>query len=198
MAAKTEKAKVDSYIKSLKKWQDEVSQIRALVLESGLIEEFKWRLPCYTNAGNNIAIIQNFKDSCALMFFKGVLLKDPKKLLKAPGQNSQTARRLEFTSSAEVKKMKTATKTFIKQAIRIEETGAKVTRKPADPVEMPAEFKQALTKDSKLKKAFQSLTPGRQRLYLMHFASAKQPATRIARIEKYTPNILKGLGMNDR
>ena len=189
--------KVDAFIKNEKKWKEEVKLLRQIALESGLEEELKWRLPCYSLNEKNIAITQNFKDFCAFMFFKGFALKDPKGLLKQPGENSQTARRLEFTSVAEISKMKATIKAFIKEAIKAEESNIKPDKKETKKPAVPAEFKKELAKNKKLKAAFDGLTPGRQRLYLMHFSSAKQSATRSARVEKCIPKILKGQGLND-
>lgn len=190
--------KVDAFIKSEKKWKDEVQLLRQIALDSGLTEDFKWSLPCYLHDDKNIAIIQNFKNSCALMFFQGSELKDAKKLLKSPGANSQTARRFEFTSVTDIEKVKTAIRSYIKEAVKISGTAVKTEKKPAKMPVMPAELKQALDKNKKLKAAFERLTPGRQRLYLMHIESAKQSATRASRVEKCVPRILQGLGLNDR
>lgn len=190
--------KVDAFIKSQKAWTAEIKSLRQIALDSGLQEDFKWSLPCYSHDGQNIAIIQNFKNFCALMFFKGHLLKDSKGLLKAPGENSQTARRFEFTSATEISKLKTAIKAYLKEAVKAESLPtAKAEKKAPKKQDIPVEFKTKLAGNKKLKAAFEGLTPGRQRLYLMHFASAKQSATRVSRIEKYIPKILKGLGMND-
>jgi uncharacterized protein YdeI (YjbR/CyaY-like superfamily) len=190
-------AKVDAFVKSEKKWKDEVQLLREIALESGLTEDFKWRQPCYSSNEQNIAIIQSFKGCCAFMFFKGYLLKDPKHLLKAPGENSQTARRLEFTSADEVSKMKATIKAFIKEAIKAEELPATAKKKKAPAQKVPVELQTVFKENKKLKSAFEGLTPGRQRHYLMHFSSAKQSATRTSRIEKCIPRILKGLGLND-
>jgi uncharacterized protein YdeI (YjbR/CyaY-like superfamily) len=189
--------KVDAYVKNQKTWSDEVKLLRELALDCGLQEDFKWSQPCYTSDGENIAIIQSFKNFCALMFFNGYLLKDPKKLLKAPGENSQSARRLEFTSTAEITKAKATIKAFVKETIKLAKSGEVPEKKPSKLPAMPAEFKTALAENKKLKAAFEKLTPGRQRLYLIHFSSAKQADTRISRIEKATPKILKGLGLNE-
>jgi uncharacterized protein YdeI (YjbR/CyaY-like superfamily) len=190
--------KVDAFIKNAKQWAQEYNSLRQLALASGLQEDFKWGLPCYTNDGNNIAIIQGFKNCCALMFFKGHLLKDAKGLLKAPGENSQTARRFEFSNLAEVTKSKAAIKTYLKEAIQAEELPTPSKKTAAKKQSVPVEFKEKLASNKKLKDAFEKLTPGRQRHYLMHFSSAKQAATRMARIDKCVPRILKGLGLTDR
>ncbi|MGE9746457.1 YdeI/OmpD-associated family protein [Bdellovibrio bacteriovorus] len=191
-------AKVDAFIQSEKKWKEEVQLLRQIALDSGLSEDFKWSLPCYLHEDKNIAIIQNFKNSCALMFFQGSELKDSKKLLKSPGANSQSAKRFEFTSVADITKVKAAIRAYIKEAVKISEAEVKTQKKPAKMPALPAELKQALDKNKKLKAAFEKLTPGRQRLYLMHITSAKQAATRVSRVEKCIPRILQGLGLNDR
>ncbi len=189
--------KVDAFIKSEKIWPNEAKLMREVCLESGLEEDFKWRFPCYTNNGKNLIMIQTFKNMCALLFFNGVLLKDPKKLLKAPGENSQIGRRLEFKSFSEVSKVKSAMKALIKEAIKADNSGTKIVKSAPKTLTMPAELQDQLNKNKKLKAAFEKLTPGRQRLYTMHIASAKQEATRIARVQKCIPKILKGLGLND-
>lgn len=191
-------AKVDSFIQSEKKWGEVIRLLRQMALESGLTEEFKWRLPCYLYQGKNVAIIQNFKSSCALMFFDGHKLKDAKKILKAPGENSQTARRFEFTKLEDVTKLKTTIRAYLKEAIKLSQVAQSLPKKPAKLPAMPAELKQALAANKKLSAAFAKLTPGRQRQYLIHVSSAKQAATRVSRVEKCLPRILKGQGLTDR
>ena len=197
MASKKGNSKVDIFVKKEKKWKEEVILLREIALASGLEEDFKWSLPCYTLNGKNIALIQNFKEFCAFMFFKGFAIKDPKGLMKQPGENSQSARRFEFKSAAEISKSKTVIKSFIKQAIKAEESDVKLDKKATKQPKMPSEFQEKLDKNKKLKAAFAGLTPGRQRMYLMYFSSAKQAATRTSRVEKCLPQILKGLGLND-
>jgi Uncharacterized protein conserved in bacteria len=189
--------KVDAFVKKEKKWPTEVAALRKILLASPLEEDLKWGFPCYTMNDTNLVMIQSFKGFCALMFFKGFALKDPKGLLKAPGENSNVVSRFEFTKAAEITKAKAAINNFIKQSIKAEDTGVKLEKKTTKQPTMPAEFKTVLAKNKKLKTAFDGLTPGRQRLYLMHFSAAKQAATRVSRIEKCTPKILKGLGLND-
>lgn len=189
-------AKVDAFIKSEKRWRAEAKLIRQIALDCGLQEELKWGFPCYMHEGRNIALFQSFKDFCALMFFSGHLLKDPKGFMKAPGENSQTARRFEFTNVAEVTKAQSTIKKFLKEAIKLSpEVTAKPKKKTVSMPEIPVEFQEKLNSNKKLKAAFEKLTPGRQRLYLMHFSSAKQSATRVSRIEKSIPKILNGLGL---
>ena len=165
-------------------------------LTGGLSEELKWNKPCYTYNDNNVAIIQPFKERCALMFFKGALLKDPDGLLELPGENSNAARRMVFSSVGEVAEMEARLRDFVAQAIEIEKAGLKVeVQKKPEPLleELEAKFKEI----PELKKAFGALTPGRQRAYMLHFSGAKQSTTRRSRIEKCVPRILGGKGLND-
>lgn len=189
--------KVDFYFKKAKKWQKELDLLRTIVLDSGLKEELKWGVPCYTLEGNNIVLIHTFKEYCALLFHKGVLLKDPKGILIQQTENVQSARQIRFTDLREIIALKSALKTYIKDAIKVEKSGVKVPMKETKEFKMPEEFKTRLDKNASLKKAFESLTPGRQRGYLLYFSSAKQSATRESRIEKYIPQILKGKGVDD-
>lgn len=188
---------VDKFLEESKQWQEEIAKLRAILLKTKLAEDFKWNLPCYTYNGSNVAIIQPFKSCLAMMFFKGSLLKDPKGVLANNGPNSQAGRRFEFGSVQEIIKLAPTIKAYIKEAIAIEESGQKVKFKKS-PEPLPAELKKMLAEKPKLKKAFSSLTPGRQRAYILHFSSAKQSTTRRSRIEKCMPRILEGKGLNDR
>jgi len=188
-------AKVDAFVGRAKAWRAEMEKLRAILLDAGLDEGLKWGKPCYSFEGKNVAIIQPFKEHCALMFFKGALLEDTHGLLREQGPNSQSALRLEFRSEADVKKA--VLKSYLKQAIAVEQAGLKVEFKAKRELELPSELVAILSKNKRLAKAFQALTPGRQRAYVLHFSGAKQTATRTARIEKYVPNILAGLGIND-
>jgi uncharacterized protein YdeI (YjbR/CyaY-like superfamily) len=188
--------KVDAFVSRAKTWQGEIQKLRAILLESGLEEDLKWGKPCFAFEGKNVAIIQPFKGHCSLMFFKGALLKDTHGLLRSQGENTQSALRLEFTSEAQIKKA--VLKSYVKQAIEVEKSGLSVDFKAKRELELPQELTYALKKNPKLAKAFESLTPGRQRAYVLHFTAAKQSQTRSARIEKCTPQILAGLGLNDR
>lgn len=190
--------KVKTYLSQAKAWQPEMEALRDILINCGLTEDFKWRAPCYTFEDNNIAILQPFKDACALMFFKGSLLKDSKGILEKPGENSQAAKRFRFTSLKEITQLKATIKAYIYEAIELEKAGLKVEFKEKNALKLPEELLQQFAKTPGLKTAFHALTPGRQRAYVMHFASAKQTATRIARIEKYIPHIRKGKGLNDR
>lgn len=188
--------KVGAFVSRAKKWQGEMQKVRTIVLECGLEEELKWGKPCFSFDGKNVAILQPFKSHLALMFFKGALLEDTHGLLRSQGENTQSALRLEFTRESEIKK--TVLKSYVKQAIAVEKAGRKVEFKAKQELELPKELTDSFRKDRKLAKAFQALTPGRKRSYVLHLASAKQPQTRVARIEKCIPKILAGLGMNER
>jgi uncharacterized protein YdeI (YjbR/CyaY-like superfamily) len=189
--------KVDFYFTKVKKWQAEIEQLRTIVLDCGLTEELKWGCPCYTLEERNIVLIHTFKDYCALLFFKGALMKDHKVILIQQTENVQAARHIRFTGMVEIVKLKTTLKAYIKEAIEVEKSGLKVELKKTTEFTMPEEFKNKLKENAGLKKAFFALTPGRQRAYLLHFSSAKQSPTREARIEKSTPQIMKGKGLNE-
>ena len=180
-----------------KAWQAEIQKLKSIVQSSGLKEERKWGWPCYTQEGANIVLIHSFKEYCALLFFKGALFKDPKKILIQQTENVQAARQMRFKSAAEITKLQSTIKAYIKEAIAVENAGLKVSFKKTKEFKMPEEFQGKLDKTPALKKAFEALTPGRQRGYLLHFSSAKQAATREARIAKYIPQILKGKGLDD-
>ncbi|HYQ04032.1 MAG TPA: YdeI/OmpD-associated family protein [Polyangiaceae bacterium] len=192
----TQPSKVDQFVNRAKSWQAEIQKLRTILLKCGLEEDLKWGKPCFMFDGANIAIIQPFKEHCSLMFFKGALIKDTHGLLRSQGENTQSALRLEFTSESQIKKA--VLESYVKGAIAVEKQGLKVDFKAKRELELPAELTQILKKDRKLAKAFEALTPGRQRAYVMHFNGAKQSATRSARIEKCAPMILAGKGMNDR
>jgi uncharacterized protein YdeI (YjbR/CyaY-like superfamily) len=189
--------KVDFYFTKAKNWQEEIELLRDIVLDCDVNETLKWGCPCYTYEDSNIVLIHTFKEYCALLFFKGALMKDPKDILIQQTANVQAARQMRFTNAKEITKLKTSIKTYIKEAIAIEKAGLKVELKKTSEFEMPEEFRQVLKEDAELKKAFKALTPGRQRAYLLHFASAKQSKTRESRIEKCIPDILEGKGLND-
>ncbi len=180
-----------------KRWSTEFAALRELCLASGLDEELKWGQACYDLNGGNVVLIHGFKDYCALLFMKGALLKDPKGILVQQTKNVQSARQLRFTSSADIKSRKAAVQAYIKEAIAVENSGAKVAKKGVADYEMPAEFLTRLDDDPELAEAFYALTPGRQKGYLLHFAGAKQSATRAARVQKHAPRILRGLGLDD-
>jgi uncharacterized protein YdeI (YjbR/CyaY-like superfamily) len=178
-------------------WDAELAALRGLVLDAGLTEECKWGVPCYTSEKNNIVLIHAFKDYCALLFFKGALLKDAKGILIQQTENVQSARQLRFTDVGEITKLKTTISAYLQEAIAVEKAGLKVVKKETAEFAMPEEFQAKLDKSPALKTAFEALTPGRKRGYLLHFAAAKQSATRTARVEKCTPQILAGKGLQD-
>ncbi len=178
-------------------WRDLLEALRITLLESGLEESCKWGMPCYTINGKNVAMLAAFKESCTVSFFKGVLLTDPKKVLTAAGEESQSARQFRVTTLQEVKKHRTALKALLKEAIEVEKAGKKVEFKKIDEHPLPEELKARFKKQPALEKAFKTLTPGRQRSYLIHFSQAKQSATRLARIERCIPAIFEGKGLNE-
>src|SRR5690349_9343764 len=189
--------KVDWFFDKPGKWQEEYAKLRTIVLDCGLTEELKWGCPCYTFEKRNIVLIHGFKEYCALLFFKGALLKDPKGILIQQTENVQAARQIRFTNTREIIKLSASLKAYIKDALQVEKTGLKVNLKKTAEFKMPGEFKTRLDKIPGLKKAFNALTPGRQRGYLLYFSQPKQSKTRQARIEKSVPQILTGKGLND-
>ena len=189
--------KVDNFLKKQTKWNEEFEALRDIVLSCDLEEEYKWMHPCYTLNGNNVVLIHGFKEYCALLFFKGALMKDPDKILIQQTKNVQARRQIRFRSVSEIIRIKAKLKKYVKEAISIEKKGLKVKLKKTSDYEIPEEFNKRILKSAKLKMAFNSLTPGRQRAYLFYFSQAKQPKTREARIEKYIPKILDGKGLND-
>jgi uncharacterized protein YdeI (YjbR/CyaY-like superfamily) len=189
--------KVDFYFNKVSKWQEELEQLRKIVLDCGLNEELKWGCPCYTYQKSNIVLIHVFKDYCAVLFFKGVLLNDPDGILIQQTKNVQVARQIRFSNVREIIKMKKILKAYIYEAIEVEKAGLKVKLKKASEFSIPEEFQKKLDKSPALKKAFTSLTPGRQRGYILYFSAAKQSKTRESRVEKYAKQILKGKGLED-
>jgi uncharacterized protein YdeI (YjbR/CyaY-like superfamily) len=189
--------KVDWFFTKAEKWQMEFEKLREIVLDCGLVEELKWGQPCYMFDKKNIVLIHGFKEYCALLFFKGALLKDPHGILIQQTENVQAARQIRFTSVREIVKLKAVLKAYIYEAVEVEEAGLKVNYKKTTDFKIPEEFQSKLDKSAALKKAFYSLTPGRQKAYIFHFSSAKQSKTREARVEKYTKQILKGKGLDD-
>ncbi|NVN18256.1 hypothetical protein GUA46_07880 [Muricauda sp. HICW] len=178
-------------------WQQELKYLRQLVLSCGLTEELKWSVPCYTHNGHVIVMVAAFKENATLSFFKGALLKDENRILKKPGKNSQAGRVIRFTNIEEIIALEDVLKTYIFEALEVDEQGKKVTYKNIRDYEVPEEFQERLDADADLKEAFEALTPGRQKGYLLYFAGAKQSKTRVSRVEKYIPKILKGLGFHD-
>ncbi|MCC6793990.1 MAG: YdeI/OmpD-associated family protein [Candidatus Hydrogenedentes bacterium] len=189
--------KIDGWFRKAKQWQEEMLALRAIAGDCGLMEELKWRQPCYTFDGHNVVIIGAFKNFCVMSFFKGALLKDPKGILEQLGENTQSGRTIRLTSVEQIKKLEPAIKALIKEAIKVEKAGLKVEFKKITERPIPEELEAKFKESPALKKAFNALTPGRQREYLLHFSSAKQSETRTARIEKCAPKILKGEGFSD-
>jgi uncharacterized protein YdeI (YjbR/CyaY-like superfamily) len=188
---------VDFYFIKAKKWQDEFLRLRTIILACGLREELKWGSPCYTSDDHNIVLIHGFKDYCAILFFKGAIMEDPKGILIQQTKNVQSARQIRFTNLDQIVKLEPIIKAYVKEAVRVEKAGLKVALKKPTEYKMPDEFKRVLQSNRKLEKAFYALTPGRQRGYLLYFSSAKQSKTRESRIEKYMANILAGKGLDD-
>ena len=186
--------KVDGYLRKAKKWQEEMTKLRRISLDCGLTEELKWGKPCYTFQTSNIVIIQGFKEFCALLFCKGALLKDPNGILKKFGW--QAARRIPFSNVGEIVEMEPILKAYICEAIEAEKAGLKVNYKK-NPEPIPEELQNKLDEIPALKTAFDALTPGRQRGYILYFSAAKQSKTRASRVKKCMPQILKGNGLND-
>ena len=189
--------KVDFYFNKAKKWQKELEQLRMIVLDCGLTEELKWGVPCYMLQKSNIVLIHVFKEYCALLFFKGALLNNANGILIQQTKNVQAARQIRFTNVREIVKMKTILKACIYEAIEVEKAGLKVNFKKATEFNIPEEFQKKIDKTRSLKTAFEALTPGRQRGYLLYFSAPKQSKTRESRVEKYMQQILNGKGLND-
>ena len=189
--------KVDFYFQKEIKWQEEINKLRAIVLDCGLTKELKWGCPCYTFDRRNIVLIHTFKEYCALLFFKGALLKDTDNILVQQTVNVQVTRQVRFTGLREITKLQKVLKAYIFQAIEVEKAGLKVDLKKTSEYNIPEEFERMLNKNASLKNAFKALTPGRQRGYLLYFSAPKQSRTRESRIEKHVPRILDGKGLND-
>lgn len=188
---------VDAYLSKAKNWSEEAAVLRKLLIDCGLTEAFKWRAPCYMFQDSNIVILHLFKEYCALGFFKGVLLSDTHKILSSPGENSQSVKMAKFSSVKDINKLKAILKAYINEAIEVEKAGLKVELKQSKNLILAEEFQYKLDHHPALKKAFEALTPGRQRAYHLYFSAPKQSATRITRVEKYVSQILCGKGIND-
>ena len=197
MTTSTTNPKVDFYFNKEKKWQEEIEKLRTIVLSCGLSEELKWGCPCYALDKNNIVLIHVFKEYCALLFFKGALLNDAHGLLVQQTENVQSARQMRFTSPDEIIEQEDTIKAYIDEAIEVEKAGLKVEFKKATEFTVAEEFQYKLDHIPALKTAFEALTPGRQKGYLLHFSAPKQSKTREARVEKYIPKILDGKGLDD-
>lgn len=189
--------KVNFFFNDAKQWKKEFEKLRTIALSTELVEDLKWGCPCYTYEGKNIFLIHGFKEYCALLFFKGALMKDPDHILIQQSKNVQAARQIRFTDVEQINDLEEILRSYMFEAVEIEESGAKVEMKKTKEFEMAEEFQSKLDQDPALKEAFKALTPGRQRAYLLHFSSAKQSKTREARIEKCIPQIMDGIGLND-
>jgi uncharacterized protein YdeI (YjbR/CyaY-like superfamily) len=190
--------RVDFYFSKAKKWHEEIEQLRTIILDCGLTEELKWGCPCYTFQKSNIVLIHVFKEYCALLFFKGALLKDVKGILIQQTKNVQAARQIRFTNVREIVKLKPSLKAYIREAIEVEKAGLKVNFKKTTEFNIPEEFQQKLDQIPALKTAFHALTQGRQRAYILYFSAPKQSKTRESRVEKCMQQILIGRGLNDQ
>ena len=189
---------VDAFLSRAKEWRAEFEQLRTILLDCELTEDFKWGKPCYTVEGSNIVLMHGFKDYCALLFFKGALLTDAADILIQQTKNVQSARQIRFTSVDEIVEMDHIIKAYVSNAIEVEKAGLEVEFKDTSEFECPEEFQQKLDENPALKAAFEALTPGRQRGYLLYFSGAKQSKTREVRVKKYTQHILDGKGLNDQ
>jgi len=189
--------KVDEFLSKSKKWKDEYTKLRNIVLDCELTEEFKWMHPCYTLHNKNIVLIHGFKDYCALLFHKGALLKDAQGILIQQTENVQAARQIRFTNVQEIVDMESILKDYINEAIEVEKAGLEVEFKKTEEYTVPEEFQTKLDELPALKTAFEALTPGRQRAYIYYFSQAKQSKTRVSRVEKYMQQILEGKGLDD-
>ena len=189
--------KVDAFLRKAKKWQQEFKKLRTVILDCQLTEELKWGTPCYTFQNRNIVLIHGFKEYCALLFFKGVLLRDARRILIQQTENVQAARQIRFTNVREIAEMEPVLKAYIHEAMDVEKAGLKVNLKKTSEFKVPEEFQNKLDEIPALKTAFDALTPGRQRAYILHFSQPKQSKTRESRIEKCMQQILNGKGIND-
>ena len=188
---------VNKYLNGLKKWKTELTKLREIISECGLKEEFKWMHPCYTDNGKNIVLIHEFKDYCAILFHKGVLLKDPENILVQQTANIQSARQIQFTDLPEIEELKPTIKEYIEEALEIEKSGKNIEKKKTSDFNTPKELEQIFSENADFEKAFKNLTAGRQRGYLLHFDKPKQSKTKISRIKKNMERIIDGYGLND-
>jgi uncharacterized protein YdeI (YjbR/CyaY-like superfamily) len=198
MTKSTKNPKVDFFFTKAKQWKEEFEKLRTLILGCGLTEELRWGCPCYTFEKRNVVLIHGFKEYCALLFVKGVLLKDAKGILIQQTANVQSGRQIRFTNVREIVEMESILKAYVREAIEVEKAGLEVNYKKTSEFKIPEEFQNKLDEIPPLKTAFEALTPGRQRGYILYFSAPKQSKTREARIEKCMPQILKGKGLNDQ
>lgn len=190
--------KVDAYMSGARKWREEMEHLRTILLDCGLTETLKWSKPCYVFGTSNVVVIQGFKEYCALLFFKGVLLQDPDDILVKTGENTRVGRQIRFTGVHEIVELEPVLKAYVRQAIEIEEAGLKVEPKKSADLVLPVELQDQMDEQPALKKAFYALTPGRQRAYIIYFSAPKQSATRVSRIEKSMQRMLNGKGLTDQ
>ena len=189
--------RVDKFLSKAKQWREEYEQLRTIVLDCGLTEDYKWMHPCYTFDDKNIVLIHGFKEYCALLFHKGALLQDPNGILIQQTENVQAARQIRFTNVQQIVEMEAVLKAYIQNAIEVEKAGLEVELKKKEDYLIPEELQTKFAELPGLKTAFKALTPGRQNAYIYHFSQAKQSKTRVSRIEKFIPQILEGKGLND-
>lgn len=190
--------KIDAFIDDATRWRDEMKALRSILLDCDLGEELKWGKPCYTSEGGNIVILQPFKAHLSLMFFKGALLDDPEGVLRSQGEATRSALRIEFTSPEQVTELEGTLRSYVEEAVAVEKAGLEVPTKKVSEYEIPEEFEQRLLEDEEYRKAFDALTPGRKKGYLLHFSGAKKSETRERRIERCRPTVLQGKGFNER
>ena len=193
-----ENPEIDAFLDGATRWKEEMEELREILLDCDLTEELKWGKPCYTAHGGNIVIMQPFKPHLSLMFFKGSLLDDPEGILRSQGENTQAALRMEFTSPEQVARRSSAVKTYIEEAIAVEEAGLEVPKKKVEDYQTHHELEKRLRADEAYREAFEALTPGRKKSYLLHFSGAKRASTRKRRIERCRPKVLEGKGFNER
>ncbi|MBC1501786.1 hypothetical protein HB943_14385 [Listeria weihenstephanensis] len=190
--------KVDEYLSKPRTWQEEFIALTKMARASGLTEEFKWGKPCYAFEGNNVFLIHGFKEYCAILFMKGALLKDPKGILVQQTENVQSSRQIRFTNLEEIVEMEPFIKAYIDEAIEVEKSGVEVEFKKHEEFAIPVELQNKFEEIPNLQEAFEKLTPGRQRGYILYFSAPKQSKTRDSRIDKYVDRIIDGIGLNDR
>lgn len=193
-----ENPRIDRFLENATRWREEMTALRRVLLRCELSEELKWRKPCYRAEGSNIVIMQPFKDHLALMFFKGVLLDDPAEILRPQGENSQSAMRIEFTSVGQVEALAATVQSYIEEAIAVEEKGLAVPKKDPEQEKVPVELEERLRGDAEYREAFEGLTPGRKRSYILHITAAKGAETRKRRVENCRAKILRGKGFHER
>jgi uncharacterized protein YdeI (YjbR/CyaY-like superfamily) len=198
MAQRRLNPRVDEYLKKAEKWQQESKKLRKIILDCGLTEESKWGKPCYTFQNSNVVIIQGFKEYCALLFCKGVLLKDANRILIQQTENVQAARQIRFTHLRQIVEMEPIVKAYVREAVEVEKAGLEVNYKKTSEFTIPEELQNKLRELPALKTAFEALTPGRQRAYILYFSAPKQSKTRESRVEKCMQQILDGKGLNDQ